>query len=65
MSRHLADKRRPSDGGRTRRFADSERRAGAEGDHPAVKAKLREPKLLAGGSRRLKEFLRIERGQTV
>ncbi|MEI4488104.1 hypothetical protein V8J36_18075 [Frigidibacter sp. MR17.14] len=65
MSRHLVDKRSPSDGGRMKHFVAAERRSGPEGSHPAVMTKLREPKLVAGGTRRMKEFLRIARGHTV
>jgi len=63
MTRHLADHRAPSAGGRTQRFVQIERREAAAGPHPAVRAALaRRP---AAGTRRLAEFLRIARGRTV
>ena len=63
MSRHVADHRPTSDGGRTRHFLDVEMAKGAEGSHPAAKT-LHERAATRSDSARLKEFLRIERGET-
>ena len=62
MSRHVADRRAPSKGGRTEHFAEVERSHGAEGSHPAAKAVHERAQTRSTGAR-LKEFTRIERGQ--
>ena len=62
MSRHVADRRAPSDGGRARHFAEVERSQGDEGSHPAAKAAHERPQTRSDGTR-LKEYTRIERGQ--
>jgi hypothetical protein len=63
MSRHVADKRKPDQGGRLKNYLEVERATGAEGSHPASRALHARP---AGRSEtaRLREFARIERGQT-
>lgn len=62
MSRHLADRREPSDGGRAKHFAEVERQLGAAGAHPAAKALHARAQSRLDGAR-LKEFTRIERGR--
>ena len=62
MSRHIADKRTPSDGGRVRHFTEIERRAGEEGSHPSTEAVHRRPSDPPQDNRRAAEFVRIERG---
>jgi len=62
MSRHVADRRAPSDGGRTEHFAEVERNHGKEGSHPATKAAHERPQTRSDAAR-LKEFTRIERGR--
>ena len=61
MTRHLADKRAPSDGGRTRAFLDIARKSG-DGPHPAIKALMKRAQA-TGEARRMQEFLRIDRGR--
>lgn len=61
MTRHIADRRAPSEGARARRFVEVERRLGEEGSHPASQALTRRPKD-HDNARRVQEFLRIERG---
>ncbi len=55
MSKHLADKRAPSTGGRLKAFLRIAREEGRTGWH-----RPHQP----AGVTRLKQFLRIERGQT-
>ncbi|MDO9524170.1 MAG: hypothetical protein Q7J57_01305 [Gemmobacter sp.] len=64
MTRHVADKRTPSDGGRTKAFLDIERKQGAEEAHPSVQALTRRTRG-ASGSEGLRQFLRIARGRDV
>jgi hypothetical protein len=59
MTRHLADKRAPSDGGRIRAFL---RIARGEGDRP-WQALWRSPRPAPAAARRTAEFLRIDRGR--
>jgi hypothetical protein len=59
MTRHLADKRAPSDGGRVKSFL---RIARAEGDR-FWQSLWRSPRPVAAESRRTAEFLRIDRGR--
>ncbi len=59
MTRHLADKRAPSDGGRVKEFL---RIARAEGDR-FWQALWRKPRPVVVESRRTAEFLRIDRGR--
>jgi len=61
MSRHLADKRAPTDGGRVKAFIDVERRQATEGAHPALEQLARREQT-RGDGRRVQEYLRIERG---
>lgn len=61
MSKHLADHQVTTDGSRARRFAEVERRSGAEGSHPAAQAVHRRPADRTAG-KRTEEFVRIERG---
>lgn len=61
MSRHLADKRQPSNGGRVKQFL----RIGHEG-HSRVWDVLRQrPAAAPAANRRTAEFLRIARGRQV
>jgi hypothetical protein len=62
MSKHLADHRSPSDGGRAKNFVAVERKSGAEGSHPASQEVTRRAKDRNDG-RRMQEFLRIDRDQ--
>ena len=55
MSRHLADKRSPSEGGRVKMFLKIARSPRAMWHRDAARP---------AGNRRLMEFLRIERGRT-
>lgn len=61
MTRHIADRRTPSEGARARRFLEVERKLGDEGSHPATQTLARRPKD-RDDARRVQEFLRIERG---
>jgi len=63
MSKHLADHRTASDGGRARNFVTLEKQRGAEGRHPATVALITRP-VERSDTRRVQEFLRIERGDT-
>ncbi|MFN0115369.1 MAG: hypothetical protein ACKVPY_11900 [Paracoccaceae bacterium] len=62
MTRHIADRQAAGGAGSLARFAEVERREGAEGAHPAVKAVQVRPATREGG-RRVAEFVRIERGR--
>ncbi|MDP3341713.1 hypothetical protein [Frigidibacter sp.] len=62
MTRHIADHRSPPEAGRTKKFIELARREGNEGSHPSTQALLRRPRLGGETARRVKEFLRIERG---
>lgn len=62
MSRHVADRREPTDGGRAKHFAAVERSHGEEGDHPAAKA-VHERAQTRSDAARLRQFLRIEKGE--
>lgn len=62
MSRHVADKRSPSEGGRVINFVSVARQDREEGSHPAARALHRRDKVRDGESR-LREFTRIARGQ--
>lgn len=62
MTKHVADRRAPTDGGRTAAFLRIARRSGEEGSHPAARAALRSR--VEGTSRRaVAQFLRIARGR--
>jgi hypothetical protein len=62
MTKHVADRRAPTDGGRTAAFVGIARRSGDEGSHPAARAALKAR--AEGTSRRaVAEFLRIARGR--
>ncbi|MFN3294087.1 MAG: hypothetical protein ACK4S2_08665 [Gemmobacter sp.] len=60
MTRHIADRRLPSTGDKTRAFLDIARK---ETPHPAVVALTRQPRGPRNGEKTT-QFLRIERGQT-
>jgi hypothetical protein len=62
MSKHAADKRKSSDGGRVKAFVAVERRVTEEGSHAAVQEVLRRPAERGEQNRRAQEFMRIERG---
>jgi hypothetical protein len=55
MTRHIADRRTPSQGGRVRQFLRIDREVERTWHRPETPS----------GSRRLVEFLRIARGRTV
>lgn len=63
MSRHVADRRAASEGGRLKHFVEVEKTHGEEGSHPATKA-LHERPVKRDNAARLREFARIERGRT-
>ncbi|WP_149141926.1 hypothetical protein [Gemmobacter caeruleus] len=60
MTKHMADKRKPSDGGRVKRFMQIAR----EGSR-VWEALWRKPAAVPVGNRRAAEFLRIDRGRQV
>lgn len=64
MSRHIADRIKPDDGGRLKNYVKVEKVMGAEGSHPATRALHERP---AGRSEtaRLREYARIERGREI
>ena len=62
MSKHIADHRVPSDGGRARNFVAVERKSGAEGSHPASREVTRRAKD-RNDARRMQEYLRIDKDQ--
>lgn len=70
MTRHITDRERMGEGGRTARYAEIERQTGAEGAHPAAREMTRRPRMAGGdkaggdkaATRRMEAFLRIERG---
>jgi hypothetical protein len=64
MSRHVADRRKPDQGGRLKNYLAVERSAGEEGSHPATRV-LHERPADRSATARLREFARIERGRTV
>lgn len=61
MSRHLADKRTPSNGGRVKQFL----RIAHDGGNSIWMKLLRQPVRVPASNRRAVEFLRIERGRQV
>lgn len=63
MSRHVADRRKPDEGGRLKNFVRVEKTSGEEGSHPATRA-LHERPAERTDSARLREFARIDRGHT-
>lgn len=64
MSRHVADRRKPDDGGRLKNYIEVEKSTGEEGSHPATRA-IHERPASRSAAVRLREFARIERGHTV
>jgi hypothetical protein len=62
MTKHLADRRTPTDGGRLVAFAMIARRSDTEGGHPAAQALVRRARG-GGAAQRLAQFLRIARGR--
>ena len=62
MTRHIADNRAGSTGGRIVPFTAIARRMAPEGSHPAALALLRRRATVAS-SRRTTEYLRIARGR--
>ncbi|WP_284164502.1 hypothetical protein [Frigidibacter sp. SD6-1] len=63
MSRHLADHRAQSDGGRLKHFYRIEKTGDADGVHPSSRALHKRP-LGREGPSRVENFVRIERGFT-
>jgi hypothetical protein len=62
MSKHVADHRAASDGGRVKHFVTLEKQNGAEGSHPATIELTTRP-VERSDAKRMQEFLRIERGE--
>jgi hypothetical protein len=62
MTRHVADKRAVQSQ-RPLRFLEIEKRTGEEGTHPATRA-IHSRQADSSMTRRIAEFLRIERGRT-
>ncbi len=58
MSRHIADHRTPSDGGRVKYFLRLTREAGV-----IWRRLWQRPQAMPSGGRRVVEFVRIERGR--
>lgn len=63
MTRHVADRRETTGNSRLKRFAEIERAHGPEGSHPAAKALHGRPTDRSEASR-MRQFARIDRGQT-
>lgn len=63
MSRHIADRRHAHGDTRLKRFTDVERHDGADGSNPAARAAHERPATRSAETR-LKQYVRIERGQT-
>ena len=63
MSRHAADRKAKSDGGRLKHFVEVEKTHGEEGSHPATKA-VHERPVKRDDAARVRQFIRIERGRT-
>lgn len=62
MTRHIIDQEpRTGNGGRLKPYVAIEREQGL---HPATRELIRRPADSTGKNRRMKEFLRIERGHT-
>ncbi|MGB3317353.1 MAG: hypothetical protein WBB85_23460 [Albidovulum sp.] len=63
MSRHIVDHRKSPEGGRLKHFVQLEKAQGDEGSHPAAKA-LHERPVARESSAKLRQYTRIERGET-
>lgn len=63
MSRHLADHRAQTDGGRVKHFCRIEKSGGGDGNHEVVRT-LHKRAPVRGASGRVGHFIRIERGLT-
>lgn len=63
MTKHVADHRAPSSGGRTKAFAEVERQNGPEGSSAAVQELMRRPHERGAENRRAQEFVRIDKGE--
>ncbi len=61
MSRHLADHRAQSDGGRLKAYLDIERTGGDESVHPVFRHLHKRP-ATRDGTTRMEQYVRIERG---
>ena len=62
MSRHLADHRAKSDGGRLKNFYRIEKTGGEEGETSQASRGLHKRPLSREGAGRVEQYLRIERG---
>ncbi len=62
MSRHIVDHRAAPEAGKLKRFVELERLSGDEGSHRAVQELARRAAGAGAASRRMAEFLRIDRG---
>lgn len=60
MTRHIADRRMPTSGDKTRAFLEIARK---QSPHPAVTALARQPRAARKGEK-MAQFLRIDRGRT-
>lgn len=63
MSRHLADHRAQTDGGRLKHFYRIEKAGSGDGGHEASRILHKRP-LARDGAGRMEHYLRIERGIT-
>lgn len=62
MSKHLSDQPRTHDGARLREYTRQERESGT---HPSIAALRSRPKDRDRDGRKVAEYARIERGETV
>ncbi len=62
MSRHVADRIKPDDGGRLKNYVEVERTTGEEGSHRATRS-VHERPASRSDTARLREYARIERGE--
>lgn len=63
LARHIVDHRGAPEGGRLKNFIKVEKAHGTEGSHPATRA-LHERPTARDDAAKLREYSRIERGQT-
>lgn len=60
MTKHIADKRKPSDTPRKKHFWAMEKRSGEETPHPAIRTLVQRSQ--GHSSTRVQQYLRIARG---
>lgn len=63
MSRHIVDRRKPSEGGRLKHYVEVEKTHGEDGSHPAARALHARP-VKRDEAAKLRAYFRIERGQS-